>query len=249
TTTIQTARGFTDFSPEVQQQLLSWKEKGFMVLPHFFDDTRIDEAAQSVLPSLSQKEKQKYFSNRIINLYKKNKQIESLFKDEQLVNILSFILGREIAPFQTINFYKSGSQAAHSDAVHLTTEPLGFALGVWVALEDVTEGSGEFFYYPGSHKLHYILNKDFATEGKSWAHSEDLHEKYEKRVADLIEEKGLKYETFLPKKGDVLIWHTNLLHGSLPKLNLQLTRVSLIMHYFAQGVLCYHEMLEKPAVF
>lgn len=237
------------FDALTQQQLLEWQKNGFLSLPGFFEKERIEKAEQSVTENLSDRLKKKYFSNRLINLYKTNKQIESLFKDASLLKLLSFILGREIRPFQTINFYKSSSQQAHSDSLHLTTEPLGYLTGVWVALEDVAAGSGEFFYYPGSHKLNYIMNEDFENKNNFWTLDALLQKKYEKKVDAVIRENELKPETFLPKKGDVLIWHANLLHGSHPKVNASLSRKSLVMHYFAKGVLCYHESTEKPVVF
>ncbi len=241
--------GFTSFDEDVQQKLLDWCDKGFVILPGFFDRKTIEELEQSIEGGLTKVQLKKYHDDRVLHLHKTNETVSKVFKDEKLLNILSFILGKEVLPFQTINFYKSSSQPAHSDAIHLTTEPLGYSLGVWIALEDIQPGSGEFFYYPGSHKLQYIMNNDFNTDKKFLIQTEDLHHKYESKIAQIIEEKQLKAELFLPKKGDILIWHTNLIHGSVPKTNPILSRKSLIMHYFAKGVLCYHEMMEMPAIF
>ena len=247
--TIQSKPGYNKFDQHTQQQLLAWKDKGFIILPGFFDAATVDATEASIEKNLSKSQLKKYYSNRLLHLHKSNDKIKAIFKDDRLLSIISFILGKEVLPFQTINFYKSSSQPAHSDAVHLTTEPLGYSLGVWLALEDVKEGSGEFFYYPGSHKLQYIMNNDFRSGNSFMIVTEELHEKYEARIGEIIEEKNLKAQTFLPKKGDLMIWHTNLIHGSLAKKDSSLTRKSLIMHYFAKGVLCYHEMMEMPAVF
>ncbi|RYG16716.1 MAG: hypothetical protein EOO07_12665 [Chitinophagaceae bacterium] len=240
---------FAAFGEVLQQQLLGWCENGYLILPKFFDDGFISDLEKSVEAGLTKNQQKQYASDRVLHLHKTNEKVRQAFKDEKLLAILSFLLGKEILPFQTINFYKSSSQPAHSDAIHLTTEPLGYSLGVWIALEDVKPGSGEFFYYPGSHKLKYIMNDDFTAGRKFMIETEDLHHKYESKIAQIIEEKNLKAEVFLPKKGDILIWHTNLIHGSLAKKESSLTRKSLIMHYFAKGVLCYHEMMEMPAVF
>ena len=35
----------------------------------------------------------------------------------------------------------------------MTTEPLGYLIAIWVALEDVTPDSGPVYYYPGSHRI------------------------------------------------------------------------------------------------
>jgi len=46
----------------------------------------------------------------------------------------------------------------------------------------------------------------------------------------------------------VLIWHANLLHGGSPILRPGATRRSMVCHYFAEGVICYHEMSQRPAL-
>ncbi len=239
---------FQSFSENIQQQLLQWNECGYMILPEFFSQRQMDKVDASLKTGLTKKENKKYSTNRLINLFKKNEEINTVFRDPRLLQIVSFILGRKALPYQTINFLKSASQAAHSDSVHLTTEPAGYLAGVWVALEDVQAGTGEFFCYPGSHKLPYIYNEHFDHKNNFWNIDKDIHEKYEKRIAQLILDNGLKKKEYLPKKGDILIWHANLLHGSSPKVNTAATRKSLIMHYFAEGVLCYHELIEKPAI-
>ena len=42
---------------------------------------------------------------------------------------------------------------------------------------------------------------------------------------------GLEERTFLPKKGDVLIWSADLAHGGSPATDPSLTRKSLVGHY------------------
>jgi ectoine hydroxylase-related dioxygenase (phytanoyl-CoA dioxygenase family) len=46
---------------------------------------------------------------------------------------------------------------------------------------------------------------------------------------------------FHAKKGDVLFWHANLLHGGSKRRNLQLSRRALVSHYFVKGAVCYHD--------
>ena len=203
---------------------------------------------KSILPSIPKKKRLAYFNNRILNLFENNKEVESIFKDPALLKILSFVLGKDVLPFQTINFYKSSSQPAHSNHLHLTTEPLGYLIAVWVALEDVQPGCGEFMYYPGSHRLPYLMNNNFHHDNTAWKIDAMHDRKYEDRIADEIKEYNLKMEVFQPKKGDIIIWHANLLHGSIPVVRPELTRKSLVMHYFAKDVLCYHESIEKPAI-
>jgi ectoine hydroxylase-related dioxygenase (phytanoyl-CoA dioxygenase family) len=130
----------------------------------------------------------------------------------------------------------------------LTTEPRGYLLAVWVALEDIEAGSGELTFYPGSHRLPYLFNKDIAHGHTPWKLDPKHHVAYDTKVQELIRKHGLEPVYYRPKKGDVLIWHANLLHGGSPVVYPELTRKSMVSHYFAEDVLCYQESMERPVV-
>ena len=100
------------------------------------------------------------FTNRISSLIKK------ITHEKRLTNILNFILDKKVIPFQTINFLRGSNQRAHSDSIHMTTYPLGYLIAVWIALEDTNMGNGPLFYFPGSHRLPFLLNNDF-NEGET----------------------------------------------------------------------------------
>ena len=42
---------------------------------------------------------------------------------------------------------------------------------------------------------------------------------------------GCELVRFLPKKGDALIWHADLVHGGSPRTDRDLTRWSLVSHF------------------
>ena len=42
---------------------------------------------------------------------------------------------------------------------------------------------------------------------------------------------GLKPQAFCPRKGDLFIWHGNLVHGGTPIQREELTRKSYVTHY------------------
>jgi ectoine hydroxylase len=64
----------------------------------------------------------------------------------------------------------------------------------------------------------------------------------------VIREKNLERKIFIAKKGDVFIWHTNLIHGGMPVKNTALTRKSMVIHNYAKDVIKYHEITERPAL-
>ena len=147
-----------------------------------------------------------------------------------------------------MNFIHGSEAKAHSDSIHMTTEPLGYLIAVWIALEDVHPESGLLFYYPKSHKLPYIMGQDFETGNTYLTVGENYYENYVDFVNQKLNELNLKKEIVYAKKGDIFIWHANLLHGGMPVLNPALTRKSLVVHYFCEDVICYHEITQRPAV-
>ena len=52
----------------------------------------------------------------------------------------------------------------------------------------------------------------------------------------------------MAKKGDVFIWHANLIHGGSPIKDHSLTRKSMVIHYYAKDVIKYHEITERPSI-
>ena len=222
-----------------EKELLLWRENGYLIKEKFIPGEIIDQINETLQP----------ISNREQDLWRKNKYIDTAFRFPPLLSLLSHILGREVIPFQSINFEKGSGQAAHSDSIHMTTEPFGYMIAVWIALEDIREGSGELMYYPGSHKLPFITNKDFNHGNTRWAIHPDHYTRYEEKIKEIIEQNKLKQATFLPRKGDLLIWHANLLHGGMPIVRPELTRKSMVFHYYAKDVLCYAERTEKLNLF
>ncbi len=180
-----------------------------------------------------------------------NKQSEIIKKitlDRKTLSILYFILGKDVIPFQTINFITGSEQRTHSDSIHMTTYPLGYLIAIWIALEDIGPEQGPLSYYPGSHKLNYILNEDYDKGSTALKIGDDKHySAYENKIAEVAKQSNIPKQIFSAKKGDILIWHANLLHGGEPISNPKLTRKSMVIHYFAKDVIKYHEISERPA--
>jgi len=239
---------FHTFPKQVQQKILDWSEDGYMILENFFPSETCDRIYSEVA-NLQQTGKLKTNEwGKIMFANRKSDFIKSVAHDDLLKKILSFLLDKEVVPFQTINFFKGSGQRAHSDSIHMTTYPLGYLIAAWIALEDITEESGPLFYYPGSHKLPYLLNSDF-NEGENFLMlGKKDYKDYEDVLEELVEKNGYEKKVFLAKKGDVLIWHANLVHGGMPIVNDLLTRKSMVIHYYAKDVIKYHEITERPSL-
>ena len=239
---------FTSFPAPVQEQLKSWSSNGYLILENFFDTATCD-AVNAEIDQLQQSDKLQFtYGNKLMFANKKSKLIKGVAEDARLKNVLSFILNKDIVAFQTINFIHGSQQRAHSDSIHMTTYPLGYLIAAWIALEDVTHENGPLFYFPGSHQLPYLLNNDFNEGATFLTLGKKDYTDYEDVLEDLVAQKGYVKKEFLAKKGDVLIWHANLVHGGAPILNKERTRKSMVVHYYASDVIKYHEITERPSL-
>jgi hypothetical protein len=188
-----------------------------------------------------------YRGRRVTDAFRHSSPIREALTDPSLAELIAFLFGRRAWLFQTINFFEGSQQPIHSDSFHMTTEPKGFLIGAWIALEDVGPDAGPVVYYPRSHRLPYVMSEDLGLTGGLLTIPEK-DEAYSRRAAELAAESELEPVEFTAAKGDLLLWHANLLHGGRPVTREGATRRSLVAHYFADDVLCYHEVTERPAV-
>jgi ectoine hydroxylase len=239
----------TNFSEDTKNQILSWKENGYLILKNFFSSEVIDSINKEIEDLLVKKEVEFSLGNKVMFANKKSAFIQNITVQKNLTDILGFILGRKVIPFQTINFITGSQQHAHSDSIHMTTYPLGYLTAIWVALEDVDDTNGPLAYYPGSHKLPYILNHSYERGGNALTVGADCNYlRYEEKIGEVIKTTNFNKHIFKAQKGDVLIWHANLIHGGEKITRQGSTRKSMVVHYFAEDVIKYHEITERPAL-
>jgi ectoine hydroxylase len=247
-TVVHSKSEFKQFSAAVQQQLINWSSKGFLHIKQHFSNEQVDEVNKAVDELINQKHLPITHDNKVMHGFKHSPVIKQMMQDEGLKKLLSFVLDKEVLPFQTLNFVKGSGQRAHSDSIHMTTYPLGYLIAAWFALEDIHPDSGPLFYYTGSHKLPYLLNDDFENYSTRLKLGNKQYSDYEDMTDEILAQNHLEKEVFLPKKGDVLIWHANLIHGGMPVVNPALTRKSMVVHYYAKDVIKYHEITERPSL-
>jgi hypothetical protein len=238
---------------EEANQCRHWAEHGYIILEQLIEESALDEvwtgyedairSGKIKLPSEPAAEGDPY-PGRYLNPHKKIGAFCRLLKHPDLLNWLKLLTERQPKPLQTITSHKGTQQAIHSDSIHMTTYPLGYFTAAWIALEDIHPDSGPLEYYPGSHKLPYVFShevgiteKDFRKHGYR-----SYQEKYEPFIRQTIAKAGLQPAYFHAKKGDVLIWHANLLHGGSVRREIQLSRRAVVCHFFVKGAFVYHDL-------
>jgi ectoine hydroxylase-related dioxygenase (phytanoyl-CoA dioxygenase family) len=243
-----TKPAFRHFPPGIRQQLKTWSDKGYLIWNSFLDDSRTRDIQNEVDRLVRRGKLRPTHDNKLLFANRHSALIREITWEKRLTELLGFILDKEVVPFQTINFTYGSNQRAHSDSIHMTTYPLGYLIAVWIALEDTHPDNCPLFYYPGSHRLPYLLNSDFNEGETALQLGKKDYVDYEDRIAEQIRERSLQPEVFLAKKGDLLIWHANLIHGGMPVQNPALTRKSMVIHYYAKDVVKYHEITERPSL-
>lgn len=243
----------TDIFKEVntisKQSILNFEENGFLVLENYLTNNQADEINAEIEKALDEKRIKFSYANKIMFAINKLDILKNTGTNDKLISFLSSLTKGKVKLFQSINFLSGSEQKTHSDSIHMTTYPLGGLLGVWIALEDIEYDNGPLHYYPKSHKLPYYLNADYDNEGNKFLIGNKYYTQYEKMIEEKIIQNGIKKEIFLPKKGDVLIWHANLFHGGEPHINKSKTRKSMVLHYYKENCICYHEITQRPSLF
>jgi ectoine hydroxylase-related dioxygenase (phytanoyl-CoA dioxygenase family) len=115
--------------------------------------------------------------------------------------------------------------------------------GVWVALEDISTENGPVFYYPGSQRLPEYNFSHIKTNVATPSYAD--YPQYEDFIQDILAVNHFEKKQFLAKKGDLLIWSSNIIHGGSPVNKEGATRWSQVTHYFFKDCFYYTPMLSN----
>jgi len=226
-------------------------QDGYYTISGAFSSDELDSIYSSYEKAMSVGQVEDKFGDaRSLDPHAKVPELRDFLNDKRITRWIELFTGRKCVPFQTLVFRSGSGQPEHSDAIHMMTEPEGYLYASWTAFEDIHPDSGPLVYYPGSHRLPYVMNADCGFDYRDLDESYTLYNtNYVPYIQNLIATKNLKAHYLQAKKGDVLIWHHNLIHGGSIVKNKNLTRKSVVNHYFADGVLCYHELSGNLANF
>jgi len=164
---------------------------------------------------------------KLLDSYSVSDAFRSALFAPAIARFLSLLFEGPVLAFQGLSFERGSGQPLHQDTVYVRVRPhLNFA-AAWIALEDTQEGSGALEYLSGSHRMPEYL---FAG-GSKWITNDQEYPAYFENLIRTGERLGLARKRFLAKKGDVLIWCSDLAHGGSPILDPSLTRKSFVAHY------------------
>ena len=212
-----------------------FNKNGYLSLKSLISEERIN----NIIDEIYIKNPHNMNDHRIQDIWKECDLIYYLAFDNIILNILEKIYDKKPIPFQTLNFYKGTQQRLHSDQIHFCSEPENYMCGLWIALEDITMENGPLIYYPGSHKMEFKNMQKLNLNPGDYV-------SYENKINEIINESNFQPEYGIIKKGDAILWHANLIHGGYPIINKNLSRMSIVIHYFFEDTKYWTPLHSTP---
>lgn len=168
---------------------------------------------------------------RMLDVYYHFASARRLLLHDEIGRFLWILFNHPPLLFQSLSFPVGSEQGMHQDTAYVVTDSPRELAASWIALEDIKPGSGELQFYVGSHRMpefhfgngrkHYIPGLD----------SPDEHDRYLEFINANVRAMSLELRPFHAKKGDLLIWHADLVHGGAPITRRDQSRKSLVGHY------------------
>ncbi len=252
---------------ERQAELLSrFVTDGYVVIEQAVPDEILDKADQALTAAYNGAMEQQQFNitgsgrkapwspealvkpAKALDIHWLSPAVRDLIFTPALMDLLHLVMERRALATQTLGFWRGSAQSAHQDSAYVNYSlPMQF-LASWIALEDVQQNAGELFYYVGSQRMPeylYLENFKGIEEATRMTGISDLGKQIDDhvdkipRVAEML---GLPKQRFLAKRGDILIWSSDLAHGGSP-ISTACSRKSLVTHYTtAEAVPSYFEL-------
>lgn len=208
-----------------------WNSEGVVVLPDFIPE-ELMEAYEDCWQSVNRDRPGGWPD---CTPYRRHKELFHVCTYQPLAEVLESLIGEPAAVHLNLTPWISTERDWHQDS-YLNPMHVGdYYAAVWIALEAIHPDSGPFQYVPGSHRWPQVTREKILAalppekRDHRWPkYSEEiLTPLFEQELAD----KEAEIVTYLPKRGDVLVWHGRLLHrGSRPNVP-GMQRKALIAHY------------------
>ncbi len=247
---------------EAQAELLEqWIAKGYVILPEALPADLVEHAAETLRQAYAGKIDGLLFecpkvggynpvawdeavqSNpaKALDLHWLSQEVRDLIFAHPIRRFLELVFERRAMAAQSLTFLRGSAQGYHQDTLYVPFSLPTQFIASWIALEDVQPGGGELTYFTGSHRLPEKLFADrYKTlwDAQRMLRRNSLREQMQSYSADLesaSRRANLTADRFMAKKGDVLLWHSDLAHGGLPISN-SATRSSVVTHYCPEEV-------------
>ncbi|MBE9168013.1 phytanoyl-CoA dioxygenase family protein [Pleurocapsales cyanobacterium LEGE 06147] len=152
----------------------------------------------------------------------------NLLTHDTIRRTIGVIFGTAGQLIHTMYFDGNQQTWAHRDSNYIDSEEIGSMVGVWVAAEDIHPGAGRFYVYPGSHRLQLPWEQadlELDPNGRN----------YKEGMKEYLKTSGLKRVAPALRQGDLLLWSSRVIHGSLETTDPRYSRRSFTAHYIPES--------------
>jgi hypothetical protein len=224
------------------EMLRTFVRDGYLVIKGAVPDDLVDRALTDIDRAVAEGYQGYRFgdSTRLEHMHGKFAAIRELWLLPRVHEVVGLLFDEISEPCQSLVYVFGSQQDAHQDTVHLTPFPAGYMCGIWVALEDVRPESGELVVYPGSHRVGplYMKGSNCAKVKGDWT---QFGQTVVRQWDGLLQDGGFTQMPYMASRGDVLIWHSDLMHAGTVRKDKSLSRRSMVTHSFARGSLVYYD--------
>jgi ectoine hydroxylase-related dioxygenase (phytanoyl-CoA dioxygenase family) len=243
----------SDYTLEEKEILIKYHEDGYLVIDLELDESFINTLMDGIfneLHKLKTQDDRYHYSDspRVFEAWKTIPNVLSLARHPKLLSTLKLLYNRNPIPFQTINFLKGSNQPLHQDSIHFYTQPERWMVGTWTALQDMSVDCGPLEIVPGSHKWNHYNFQNLNLPVVEFGNQFNNYAEYESFLVHMLESSDLVKKQWLGKKGQTLIWASNLLHGGAEILNSESTRYAQATHFYFEGCNHYYSPMFSDVV-
>jgi phytanoyl-CoA hydroxylase len=178
--------------------------------------------------------------SRVHMLHRNQEAAEWALLYPRVLDVLEAISGPDVLALQSMLFYNppgKGGQGWHQDAYYIPTYP-DTLIGAWIAIDNADEENGCLWVAPGSHSEPIYPSKGFTNtihaDGAFDNLSEIEHPSSLNDEINTLTKIAKKYDDIIPvplNPGDVLFFHSHLLHRSYPNRTTARFRRAFVGHY------------------
>jgi hypothetical protein len=218
-----------------------WVRDGVVHLPAFLPEELVDDYVDAIRGAMYQGTASIPIGYPYPTPYMQVPALRNLALYDALMLAMKNLIGEDMGLHLNLTGWNSTERNWHQDDYLNPYFVNCYYVAAWIALHDIDPASGPFEYIPGSHRWPLMRQAKVLSYLEPRERDDDRWPKISERfcvpaVETEIARRGIASRTFIAKKGDVLLWHSRLMHrGSNPRVPGML-RKTLIAHYSALRV-------------
>jgi phytanoyl-CoA hydroxylase len=139
-------------------------------------------------------------------------------------DVMALLLGETGRMVHTMYFDGNQKTWAHRDSHYIDARETGRMIGVWIAAEDIHPGAGPFYVYARSHRTPTPPDLELDQIDPNGP-------EYKRRMAAFAGGSALRLVAPQLAQGDMILWSSLTIHGSLATTEPKRSRRSLTAHY------------------